>query len=281
MYIVLGASGNIGSAVVNHLSATREKVIGVLHSRGHANDLSRKNVEPVMVDVNDVDALRAVLKRGTRALLLNPPAAPSSDTNAVELASARSIAAALENSGLEKVVVVSTYGAQPGDGIGDLSVLYEFEQLVEATGIPAAINRGAYYFTNLDMLLDPAASGTLPTAFPAEMKLPMVSPADLGKAAAERVMSPVDDVGIQYVEGPARYSFNDVAAVVAKRVGKPVKVARTPRDQWVESFKSVGFSPEAAKAYARMTGATIDNPQTPDEPQRGTVTLEDYVAGLK
>ncbi|WP_234892106.1 hypothetical protein [Sinorhizobium meliloti] len=54
----------------------------------------------------------------------------------------------------------STYGAMEGDGIGDLTVLYESERLAEASGVPAAINRAAYFYTNLDMLLEPARQGS-------------------------------------------------------------------------------------------------------------------------
>ncbi|WP_240233293.1 hypothetical protein [Devosia lacusdianchii] len=138
----------------------------------------------------------------------------------------------MDGSGLEKVVLASTYGAQEGDGIGDLSVLYKLERLVEASGIPTAINRAAYYFTNLNMLLEPAKEGWLPTAFPDDLEIPMVAPSDLGAAAARRLMGPVDDVGIQYVQGPERYTFTDVAGAFPTSVGKPVAVQTTPRDEW-------------------------------------------------
>jgi uncharacterized protein YbjT (DUF2867 family) len=63
-----------------------------------------------------------------------------------------------------------------------------------------AINRGAYYFTNLDMLLDGAREGTVTTMFPGDLKIPMVAPCDLGAAAARRLPTGLDDTGIRYVE---------------------------------------------------------------------------------
>lgn len=203
MFVVLGATGHVGSAVVEMLRAAGEPVLAVVHSAEKAASVKSANVEPVVVDVEDSAALRAVFRRGTRAFLLNPPGDPGGDSNEQQLTTARSITDGLRDSGLEKIVVASTYGAQRGEAIGDLSTLYEFERGALASGIPAAINRGAYYFTNLDMLVDVAKEGALPTAFPADFVLPMVAPADLGKAAAERLMSSVDDIGIQYVEGPA------------------------------------------------------------------------------
>lgn len=280
MFIILGAGGNVGSEVVKALSAAGQQVIAVLHSPDKADVIRSDRVEPVVVDVADSAALRAVFRRGKRAFLLNPPGDPTGDTNTQELATARSITAALAGSGLEKVVVASTYGVQPGDNIGDLSTLHEFERLAEASGIPAAINRGAYYFTNLAMLAEPARTGTLPTPFPADLILPMVAAADLGAAAADRLQSPVDDIGVVRVEGPERYTFGDVAAAFARHLGRDVAVATIPRDQWEESFRAVGFSPESARSFVRMTEATANGPELPASPRRGVVTLDAYVRQL-
>lgn len=131
MYIILGASGHVGSAVVKALAANGEPVVAIVHSDKGAELFHQSNVEATKVDVADAHALRAAFKMGRRAFLLNPPAPPTADTNAQELRTARDIAEAVKGSDLEKVVVASTYGAQAGDGIGDLSVLYEFERLIE------------------------------------------------------------------------------------------------------------------------------------------------------
>lgn len=280
MYVVLGASGNVGSEVLAALEPTGEKLIAVVHGQQQADAIAGGNIEPVVVDLADADALRTVLQRGRRAFLLNPPGNPGGDAEADELRTARAIAAALDGSGLEKVVVASTYGARPQSGVGDLGVLHEVERLVAESGIPCAINRGAYYFTNLDMLLEPAQQGSVPTAFPAELPLPMASPVDLGTAAADRLVGPLDDTGIVHVEGPERYSFADVAAAFAAALRRPVAVATTPREQWEESFRAVGFSPETARSYAQMTAATIDDPELPANPRRGRVTLQQHVANL-
>lgn len=280
MYVVLGAAGNVGSSVVEALKPSGERIFAIVHSAEKAAAISGGNVEAVIQDVSDTAGLRALFRKGKRAFLLNPPAAPTTDTNAEELRTARSIAAALEESGLEKLVLQSTYGAQQGDGIGDLSVLYELEHLVEASGIPAAINRAAYYYTNLAMLLEQAGHGAITTPFPADLEIPMVSPADLGQAAAARLTSPVADTGLHYIEGPRRYTFTDVAAAFSSLLGKPVSVETTPRDQLEQSFRQAGFSPTAARAFTRMMEATIDGPELPSDPHRGKVTLKAYIAGL-
>ncbi|KRB57082.1 NmrA family transcriptional regulator [Rhizobium sp. Root708] len=279
-HVVLGASGHIGSAVVSELQNAKIPVLALTHSPATADRLIASGVKAQAVDVTDTGALRSIFRTARRAFLLNPPADQGSDTDSVERATSSSIADAVNGSGLEKVVVASTYGAQPGDGIGDLSVLYEFEHLIERAGVPIAVNRGAYYFTNLEQLLGAARKGTILTPFPEDLVMPMVSPVDLGKQAAVRLLSPTADVGIRYIEGPDRYTFLDVAAAFSDALGHAVLLQKIPDDQIEANLRDMGFSHAAADAYARMTRASIEGMELPDDHVRGEVGLRDYLRDL-
>lgn len=156
MHIILGANGHIGSALAKILLEQSEPVTVVIHSADKASDWENKGAKVEVADVHDTDDLRRIFRQGTRLFLLNPPAAPSTDTSKEERKSLFSILAALDGSGLEKVVAQSTYGAQRGESIGDLGVLYEMEQALAAQPIPATIIRGACYMSNWDMALSTA-----------------------------------------------------------------------------------------------------------------------------
>ncbi|MNR99536.1 NmrA-like family protein [compost metagenome] len=277
MIAILGASGHVGSSVVRALRDEGVSALAVVHSSEQARAWERENVAARALDILDTDELSALFKDSRRAFLLNPPASPNTDTDAVETATATSIAEAVRNSGLEKVVLASTYGARPGDRIGDLSVLYAFEKIVEATGVPTAINRGAYYFTNLDPLIGMARHGEISTPFPPELEMPMVSPIDLGRAAAVRLMSSIDDIGIQYVEGPERLTFARVAEELASLLGRSVDLRTIARDEIEDSFCKLGFSEAAAVSYARMTIASIDGMELPASPVRGQALLRRHL----
>jgi uncharacterized protein YbjT (DUF2867 family) len=282
MYIVMGATGHVGSAVAETLLARGEHVAIVTHDPEHADSWKDTQAEIVEADVNDVASLRAAFRRGQRAFLLNPPAETRTDTDLVERRTAANILAALKDSGLEKIVAESTAGAQPGERIGDLNVLWELEEGLRAQAIPAAINRAPYYFSNWDEKLEAVReTGTLHTMYPADLPLPMAAPRDLGKAAAERLISPIDDTGVRYVEGPDRYSSNDVARAFAGALGCDVKVVVTPRDQWEAAYRDLGFSEPAAISYARMTAVSLDSGfDHDDRPIRCPTSLEEYIRQL-
>lgn len=279
MYVIMGGTGHVGSATAKALLARGEHVTIVTRNADHAREWEAKAANIAEADVEDVASLRAALRRGRRAFLLNPPADTTTNTDRVERHTVANILAALDGSGLEKIVAESTGGAQPGRYIGDLNVLWELEEGLRRQPIPAAINRAGYYMSNWDGFLTSARdTGKLPTMFPADLAIPMVAPQDLGKLAAARLMSSLDDVGIRYAEGPRRYTSSEVATAFAAALGRPVELDVIPREGWEEAFREFGFSDAAAVSYARMTAASLDEGfDMPEDAWRGDVALADYI----
>lgn len=282
MYVIMGGTGHVGSATAAALLDRGEAVTIVTRDANRAGKWLERGAGIAVADVEDVASLRAVFRRGRRAFLLNPPADTTTDTDVVERRTVANILAALEGSGLEKVVAESTGGAQPGDRLGDLNVLWELEEGLRRQPIPAAINRAAYYMSNWDGQLDAVRStGKLATMFAADLAIPMVAPRDLGEIAAERLLSSLDDIGIRHVEGPARYSSADVAKAFSNAIDRPVEVDVTPRGKWKEAFLALGFSQAAAESYARMTAVSVDGGfEMVAGPLRGKTTLEAYIRDL-
>jgi uncharacterized protein YbjT (DUF2867 family) len=282
MYVIMGGTGHVGSAVAQALLDRGEAVTIITRDASRAGAWREKGAEIAEANVEDVASLRAAFQRGRRAFLLNPSADTSADTDTIERRTVARILSALEGSGLQKVVAESTGGAQPGERIGDLSVLWELEEGLRRQSIPAAINRAAYYMSNWDGLLDAVRSvGRLPTMYDPDLAIPMAAPRDLGEIAARRLVSPLDDVGIRYVEGPRRYSSADVARAFSQALGRPVELDVTPRDKWKEAYRSLGFSEAAADSYARMAAVSVDSGfEMPGDALRGSTTLEAYIRGL-
>ncbi len=282
MYVILGGTGQVGSATARALLYDGQEVTIITRNESHGKDLKEAGAKIAVANVRDVEAMRGVFRSGKRAFLLNPPADPSSDTDKEERANVAAMLSALNGSGLEKVVVASTYGAFDGERCGDLTVLYAFEQALKRQFIPTAINRASYYMSNwAGMAESVRQSGILPCFFPADLSIPMVAPADLGKAAARRLMSGIDDVGIEHIEGPDRSTANDIAAAFAEVMDRQVEVHEIPRDALEDTFRGFGFSVEAAASYACMTHRMMDGKTMPsDEPTLGKTSLKSYLASI-
>jgi uncharacterized protein YbjT (DUF2867 family) len=96
MYVIMGGTGNIGSAVAEALLSRGEKVTIVTRRAGNAVKWRSKGAQVAEADVNDVPSLRAAFQRGLRAFLLNPPADAKLDTDVLERSTVANILAALE-----------------------------------------------------------------------------------------------------------------------------------------------------------------------------------------
>jgi len=286
MHVILGGTGHIGASLAAALLARGEDVTVVTRKARNAAALTARGARAAEVDIHDTAALRKVFSAtpGARVFVLNPPANPSSDPEIEERRSVKAILAALADAPVAKVVAQSTYGAQAGSGIGDLGVLHELERGLAARGVPTTVLRGAYFMTNWDHAVEMAKTeGKLFTFFPADFVLPMVAPEDIGRVAAEAMTAAASlgDDRVISVEGPARYSPNDVAAAFGKALGRRVDAVAIPREAWEPTLEKLGFSAAAAKSLAGMTDAALRAayPRA-DEVTRGTTTIEQYVAEL-
>jgi uncharacterized protein YbjT (DUF2867 family) len=282
MHIILGGTGNVGSAVATTLLEQNQPVTVIARNTEKSKGLQHKGAQVANVDVNDTPALHKILSKGTTLFLLNPPAPPSTDTVVEERKTLRSILLALKDSGIKRVVAESTYGARPGSGQGDLNVLYEMEEYLRQTDLSVSIIRAAYYMSNWAGYLEGAKQdGKLYSFFPADYQLPMVAPSDIGKFAAGLLMATADKIKLHHVEGPRTYSPSDVAMAFTNVLGRAVEPIEIPEGKWIETFKQFGFSDQAAHSYAEMTKATMGKDfEKPEAPVRGKTTIEQYIEDL-
>lgn len=282
MHIILGASGHVGSAVASTLLKQGEPVTIVTHDIKKTSAWQERGAQVAVVDIHDINALNQVFRQGNRLFLLNPPADPSTDTATEERKSVSAILEAIDGSGLEKIVAESTYGAQPGDQLGDLGVLYEMEQGLATINSSISVIRAAYYMSNWDASLQSAREeGIIQTLYPVGFNLPMVSPSDIGEFAAHLLQEPIEKEGIHYIEGPQMYSATDVAKAFSQALNKPVIAVEVPREQWMDFLTRAGFSDKAATSMANMTAATLKEAhlQT-NSPTRGNTSLQTYISDL-
>lgn len=282
MHIVLGGTGQVGSLVARALLDADQEVTVVTRDEDRASCLKEAGARVAVADLRDVDSLRQIFRSSSRAFLLNPPADPSTDIDVEDSENVSAMITALEGSGLKKVVAQSTYGALEDERCADLTALHELERGLQDQGIPIAVNRGGYDMSNWASMVEPSReNGKLLSFFPADLALPMVAPCDLGQAAAQRMMEPVSDMGIRYVEGPERYTSQDVADEFALAIGRDVEVQEVPRGALEEAFRQFGFSEKAAASYACMIGKLIDGQtEAEGESTRGQTSLRDYVRSL-
>jgi len=102
MYVILGATGNIGSVISNALLAKGEKVRVVGRNAGKLQPFVDKGAEAFPADINDSAALAKAFAGARAAFLLVPPDMTSPDYRAHQEQLSDALASAVQESGRVK-----------------------------------------------------------------------------------------------------------------------------------------------------------------------------------
>src|SRR5216684_326940 len=144
-YVILGATGNTGSIIVDSLLSKGKKVRVVGRDAGRLQRFVRQGAEAFTAYVSDAAALTKALSGARAAYLMLPPAKSREDQERESDA----IAKAVTESGLRYAVHLSAYGAQVPEGTGPVAGLHSSEQKLNAiSGLNILHLRAAYFMEN-------------------------------------------------------------------------------------------------------------------------------------
>lgn len=287
MYVVAGVSGQTGSVVAFSLLAAGKPVRVIVRSADKGRAFKERGAEVAVLSLDDHDALAAALRGATGAYLLIPP--PGPEVAGIIARGHRyidSFAAALKQSPVDHVVLLSSVGAQHPDGTGPIAMLNYGERTLGALpGIRFTFLRAAYFLENLGGLLGAVQhAGILPALSNPTRAFPMVAAQDIGEVAAQALLHPPAQSQVIELAGPAEYSFTEVAVAFSQRLGKTINVAPVPPDGIVSALQQSGMGAEMAGLYREMMLA-IDSGRVAfaggtARHVRGKVPLTQFIAQL-
>jgi uncharacterized protein YbjT (DUF2867 family) len=284
MFVVAGVTGNTGKAVAEALMS-RNKPVTVLVRDVRKGESWRANGATVAVlSFENVEALAAALFNAEGAYLLMPPNNRAPDYLADRTRLADAIANAVAKSGIKKVVLLSSIGAERTDGTGLLMANHNAETVIGAAARNITILRAAYFLENWGASMRGVReSGVLYTFLTPGRRIPMVSTIDIGRLAAESLLDPKQGKHILELSGPQEYEPEDIAQAFEAELGKPVSVQVRPLESVQPMFASYGFSGDVARLYRDMYEAVNSGFVAwggNGESRRGTVTVRDVVKRL-
>jgi uncharacterized protein YbjT (DUF2867 family) len=162
------------------------------------------------------------------------PGFPDTHVNAL------AIHTAIEVSRPGKVVLLSTVGAQ----VEEFNLLNNSgitEKMLRTVSVPVAFLRAAWFMENASWDVESAKSGVIHSFLqPLDHRIPMVATEDIAQTAADLLGDTWQGVRIVQLEGPDRYSADDIAAALASALGNKVQNQVVPRSTWEDLFRSQG-----------------------------------------
>lgn len=278
MYVILGASGQVGSAIVDHLLAKKLSVKAVVHHPDKASVIKEKGAEVAIADAIDLNSLIEAFKGGDTLFALTPETGKTEEVLGETKTILENYNKAIHQSSIKKVVGLSSIGAQYSKGTGNLLMSHMLEHAFTDLIIPQIFIRPAYYYSNwLAQLPEVKKNGILPTFYPTDLTLPMASPMDVASFVAD-VLVEDSQSKIYEIVGPEKLSSDDVATAFEKILNKEVKAKQIPYKEWNITLQKMGFTPDASKNFIDMTQTVVDGKTDPENKGTTVVTLKTRIS---
>jgi len=258
--IILGATGQIGTMLVDNLLKKGQPVRAVIRNSFKAQELKDRGAEVVIANYFDLQALRKAFHGGNSVFLLTPEN-PSCENFLNETQTLlNNYRQAILSSKITKLVALSSNGAQHESGTGNLVASYMLEHVFSVLDdIEQIYIRPSYYFSNwLGYLELVKKYGILPTFFPPEMEVPMIAPADVAEFLSSIMVCKKTQQKIYEITGPRAYSSIDIAKIFEDVLNRNVALQQVLPEEWENTLLQAGFSKDGAKNLMLMTKAVID-----------------------
>ena len=241
MVAVTGITGKVGSQVARGLLAQGQAVRAVVRNHAKGEEWAALGCEVFVASIDDAEAMTEAFRGVDGVFLMTPPNYDPEPGFRDTQRNAAALRAAIEASRPGKIVFLSTVGAQ----VTELNLLNNSgmtEAMLRAMPVPVAFLRAAWFMENAAWDIESAKSGVVHSFLqPLDHRIPMVATEDIAQTAVELLGQSWNGVRIVELEGPERYSANDVAAALASALGTPVRNEIVPRSTWEELFRSQGM----------------------------------------
>lgn len=282
MFVIMGATGQVGSAVLQELKRRKGPVRAVARDPARADGLG---VEVVRGEASDAASLAAAFEGAEAAFVMLVPPPQAADVLAESRAIAQAIAGAVRATKVPHLVALSSVGAQLASGNGIVAALQDFEVALAGAAPSIVFLRPGYFMENWAAVLPTAQdAGVLPSAHkPLDARGEIVSARDVGRTAAELLFEPRPGTRIVDLAGPAQYSPVDAAEVLSKLLGKEVSAVPSSREETIAGLVAAGLGADYAAKLADLDDAANEGRMgfpTGGEVRRGTVTLEQALQRL-
>jgi uncharacterized protein YbjT (DUF2867 family) len=210
MYLVTGATGNVGAAVVRALADAGHPVRGVVRDPDRAT--LPDGVTAMAGDLNRPETLGEALD-GARGVFLLPG-----------YADMPGVLALARRSGVEHVVQLSGSSVETGDMTNAVTAyMTRSEAAVHAGGLPWTILRPSAFMSNTFEWAPQLRAGDVVRAPFADVAAAVIDPADIGAVAALALTQPGHDGRTYRLTGPEPMRPVDRVRVLADALGRDLR----------------------------------------------------------
>jgi len=257
MIVVTTPTGGIGRQVLERLLESGAPVRVIVRDPARLPPAARGRVEIVEGSHGDADVVDRAFAGADAVFWLVPPNPGATDVDASYVDFTQPACDAIRTNGVKQVVGISALGRGVAKNAGLVSAALKMDDLIAATGVSY---RALAMPSFMDNLLRQVATiknqGVFFGPIHPDLKCPTCATRDIAAVATPLLLDPTwrgfEDVPVL---GPEDLSFDDMAQVMSKVLGKPVRYQQIPFDAYKARLMDNGVSEAMAQGMFDMMWA--------------------------
>lgn len=280
--ILTGSLGHISKPLAEELVQKGHSVTVISSNPEKQKDIEALGAAAAIGSITDVAFLASTFAGADAVYCMIPPSFAEPDQVAYYSKVGSGYVEAIRQSGVKRVVELSSYGAHLEKGTGFIVGSHQVEKMMNELKDVAVthIRPGYFYYNLLGFVKMIKAAGLMGANYGGEDKLLLVSPADIAAAIADEIVTPLSGNKVRYVASDDR-TCNEVAGVLGKAIGKPdLKWITMTSEQMQNGLESNGLPEHIAANLVELGAATHSGILREDyeqhKPVMGKVKLEDF-----
>ncbi|MFC3500093.1 NAD(P)H-binding protein [Micromonospora krabiensis] len=249
MFVVTGATGNVGRTLVSRLAASGAAVTAV--SRGRRPVAVPDGVRHHRADLHEPESLRPALAGAEAMFLLVEGAGAGLDVPEIlRVATA---------AGVKRIVLQSSQAVGTRPGVASHAPLHAIEEVVRRSGLGWTILRPGGFASNAFAWVEPVRAGRMVAAPFGDVGLPVVDPDDIAEVAAV-VLDGAHEGRTYELTGPALSTPRQRVAELATALGEPIDfVEQTPDEAREQMLRFM--PPPVVEGTLAILGAPTEQEQ--------------------
>jgi uncharacterized protein YbjT (DUF2867 family) len=241
MILVIGATGTVGSEVVRQLVATGERPRALVRDPATARQRLGDQVEQVVGDLDRPETIAAALAGVDRVFLLTTQSSRQPEWE-------RAVIGAAARTGVGQLVKLSVFRADEQSPLQVARQHGKAERVLAQSGLAATILRPVFFMQNLLAMVH---DGAIATAA-GDGRVAMVDARDIA-AVAVATLTGGGHAGKTYtLTGPEALSFYQVASILSRQTGRPLRHVRVPPDKVRVALQGRGVAAWYADDMAKL-----------------------------
>ena len=258
--IVTGSLGHISRPLTAELLQKGHAVTVISSKPERQAEIEALGAIAAIGTMEDADFLSATFKGADIVYVMETHGAssffdPNLDLMAVISKIGQNYKQAIQQSGVKRVVHLSSIGAHTDKGNGILAFHYNVENILKQLPDDVSIKfmrPVGFYYNMFAFIPTIKTQGAIVSNYGGDVKNPWVSPLDIAAVIAEEMEKPFDGREIRYIASD-EVSPNEVAGVLGEAIGKPdLKWLTIPDEQLLNGMVAAGMNANIAKGLVEM-----------------------------